>query len=313
MSSWTGRVDGQKREQLRWHQVVRVVDDIEQISRGRGFCIVGFASDEGVRRNKGRVGAKEGPSAVRGQLSSLAWHFGNVALYDVGDIEVEGNLEDAQERLSSAIAEIVKKGLFPIVLGGGHEVAFGSVKGVYDGLGEPVAVVNFDAHFDLREENVATSGTPFRQLERLYSRDGFRFDYMCVGIQRAANTIELFERAKALGVSWIDIDMIRFNSKAAIKQLSDFLKDKKHVHLTICSDVFAQSIAPGVSAPTPFGLFVDEFLSLFYVVLKSGKVVSFDIAEVSPVLDRDNATSKLAAYIVFRLVDGVVSNDFFKV
>ncbi|AEA34576.1 formimidoylglutamase [Hippea maritima] len=312
MSVWSGRVDGDKKDQLRWHQIVRVVD-IDQIEKKNGFCIVGFASDEGIKRNKGRVGAKEGPTAIRRQLSSLAWHFDDITLYDVGDIEVIDDLEEGQEKLSSVVAEIINRGLFPIVLGGGHEVAFGSIKGAYKGLEEPVAVVNFDAHFDLREEEVSTSGTPFRQIERVYSKDGFRFDYLCVGIQRAANTLELFERAKELGVSWIDIDMIRFNTKAAIKLLSDFLKDKRHIHLTICSDVFAQSVAPGVSAPTPFGLSIDEFLSLFYVVLKSGKIVSFDIAEVSPALDRDNATSKLAAYIVFRLVDGIVSNDFFKV
>ncbi len=308
---WKGRVDGEKKEQLRWHQVVEYID-LERVSDVKhGFCIIGFKSDEGVKRNRGRVGAKKAPDEIRKCLFSLPWHFGSVALYDAGDVECSGDLELAQDELKSLVSIVHEKKLFPIILGGGHEVAFPSIMGFYESRGKLPSIVNFDAHFDMRDYSSGpTSGTSFRQIGDFCKSRGERFKYCCVGIQKSANTKELFDVAKDYGAKWIDIEMVRFNPKRALAELSAFLDESLDVHLTICSDVFAEYLAPGVSAPQPFGLQLTEFLNLFYLVLKSGKLTGFDIAEVSPPLDEGFRSSNLAARIVFKVVEAVCLTKF---
>ena len=95
MTDWSGRVDAADGERgRRWHQVVRPVATADRA----GVALLGFASDAGVMRNRGRPGAAEGPRTLRRALANLAWHGGDGArLYDAGDVTCIGDaLEDAQ-------------------------------------------------------------------------------------------------------------------------------------------------------------------------------------------------------------------------
>lgn len=84
-SGWSGRNDGEGAEHLRWHNAIRPWPDIPGES---GTVLLGFSSDEGVRRNLGRPGARKAPDALRSALSSMAIHNSG-PLYDAGDICVE--------------------------------------------------------------------------------------------------------------------------------------------------------------------------------------------------------------------------------
>jgi len=301
---WVGRIDGNDYNNLRWHQVVEKINIEKDLPVKRGFCLIGFKSDLGVKRNYGRIGAKQAPDTIRKYLSSMPWHFGSLGLYDAGNVVCDNDLEKSQEVLSHIIRNIMHKGLFPVVIGGGHESAFGSISGVYEKLKKMPSIINFDAHFDMRDYSKgATSGTSFKQIADVCTQNNETFKYMCIGIQKSANTIELFNTATSYKAKWVDTDMIRFNEKSAIKTIDGFVNDSDNIHLSICMDVFAQNIASGVSAPQPFGLSIEKFLKFFYYIAASGKIVSFDIAEVSPPLDNNNQTSALAAHIIFRLID----------
>ena len=159
--AWTGRTDGTTVEHLRWHQAVEPYTP----DTAPGACVfIGFASDEGVERNKGRRGAAAGPDALRGALSSMALAE-PIRAYDAGTVTVAGNeLEDAQETLGAAVGAALDAGQFPVVLGGGHEVAYGTYLGLArSAIRTPdvrVGIVNLDAHFDLRNEPVAEFGHP---------------------------------------------------------------------------------------------------------------------------------------------------------
>ncbi len=310
---WKGRVDGEAYDQLRWHQVIKKIDLNKENVLKKGFCLLGFKSDEGVKRNKGRVGAKEAPDQIRKYLAPLPCHFDEIRLYDAGDVMCDGNLEEALEVLSEKVKSMFQLNLFPIIIGGGHEVAYGSVMGFYGYYLKVPGIINFDAHFDMRDYSEGpNSGTSFKQIGDFCNENKEVFNYCCVGIQKAGNTRELFHRAKEYGVKWIDAEMVRFNPTRALKELDEFMDSIiGGAHLSICCDVFAQHLAPGVSAPQPFGLEMDEFLNLFYFAISSGKLKSFDIAEVSPPLDRNSSTARLAAHIIFRLVDGLVFNKLF--
>lgn len=289
--------------------VWRVKDVIRPLSDEAtgGAALLGFASDEGVRRNFGRVGAAGGPAAIREVLSRLAVH-GPVSLHEAGDVVCQGeDLEGAQESLAGRIAGLLDRGIRPVVLGGGHEVAYGSFLGLTKHLRDRMAltkilVVNLDAHFDLRLTPRPNSGTPFRQIAELCASHGAEFRYICFGISELANTAALFERAKALGVEyWLD-EEIRSDQIDGLRSLLERrIAQADVVYLTVDLDVLPEAVAPGVSAPAARGIPLDVLEGLVDTVLASGKLAVADIAEYNPILDRNGQTARVAARLAYRL------------
>ena len=304
--AWQGRIDAEEQGvTTRWHQHVQSFD---ATSRG-GVALMGFAVDEGVRRNAGRLGAADGPRALRGALASLPV-LGEPAVWDAGDVACAGGeLEAAQDALADRAATALRQGCLPLVLGGGHEVAWGTFQGIIrarPGL-RRVLVVNFDAHFDLRQAAQGNSGTPFRQIAECCQASGRPFDYHVLGISRYANTQALFERADTLGVRHVLDDALQTDAavdRARAALLRD-LQACEAVYLTVCLDVLPGGQAPGVSAPAALGVPLAHVQALMDVVLASGKLVAADIAELNPAFDRDGLTAKVAARIAARIARGV--------
>ncbi|BBG59447.1 MULTISPECIES: formimidoylglutamase [Providencia] len=296
---WQGRTDGETAEHLRIHQV------INQFSPAK-FALLGFASDEGVRRNKGREGAKAGPDEIRRQLAGLPIHQ-PLAIRDAGTVSCDdGDLESAQRKLSDEIIKILEQKQQPIILGGGHEVGYASFQGVFDFVQKyspekTIGIINFDAHFDLREASEATSGTPFLQASQLCKQYQRPFNYLCLGIADHGNTKVLFNTADRLGCQYIrDKALTSSQLPKAIEQLRLFIDSVDYLYITVDLDVFSAGIAPGVSAPAARGISTETFDELFNVIKASGKIALFDIAECNPAFDIDNHTSKLAAYLIYQ-------------
>lgn len=331
---WQGRVDSlSERDAFRWHQRVVCVDlsknDFPEKSKtGKSFALLGFASDLGIARNQGRVGAAQGPSALRKALANLPVHFGkSVMVYDCGDVvcasqDQSGDgktdaLLEAQTELAVSIERILSTGTISVVMGGGHELAFGHYRGLASHLEKKsqdkkrIGIINFDAHFDLRPfTGESTSGTPFTQISHFCTEKGIDFSYLVLGIQKIANTKLLFQRAADLGVSVIERSEMVMGRLAALSQkIANFLHHQDHVYVTICLDAFSADMAPGVSAPTVDGIPLDIFFTLLTEILKSGKVACLDVAELSPPLDPDGRTAKLAAKIIFEMVGALGVNE----
>jgi formiminoglutamase len=312
-SLWTGRVDADAGDAgRRWHQVVRPYDLVVT----PGLALVGFASDAGVARNQGRVGAAEGPAALRRALANLPWAATReVPLLDAGDIVCTGDaLEQAQEDLGRRIADVMARGHWPLVMGGGHEVAWGSFQGIASALrgATRLGVVNFDAHFDLRKPldgSRGTSGSPFHQIADALAGRGAAFRYLCIGVSPAANTQALFATAAARGAEWLlDDDLVWSALPEALDQVDRFVASVDAIQLSLCLDVFPGSVAPGVSAPAARGLPVDVAFVLLRRLLdraglatRGGKVVLAEIAELNPRFDRDGCTARLAARLAWEL------------
>ncbi|EKT55790.1 formimidoylglutamase [Providencia sneebia] len=298
---WQGRTDGDTEEHLRIHQVMNKIIPAK-------FALLGFASDEGVKRNKGRLGAKAGPQAIRQQLAGLPIHQ-SLAIRDVGTVSCDdGDLEKAQRQLSDEIIDILSQNQTPIILGGGHEVAFASFQGLFDFVSQTqpkkvIGIINFDAHFDLRSAPQATSGTPFLQSAKLCQQHERPFHYLCLGIADHGNTKILFDTADQLGCRYIrDKALTQSQLPNIIQQIQHFINEVDYLYITIDLDVFSASIAPGVSAPAPKGISVEIFDELFAVIKASGKIKVFDIAECNPEFDIDNHTAKLAAYLIYQFL-----------
>lgn len=271
--------------------------------RSRGVVLVGFASDEGVRRNHGRTGAADGPASIRATLASLS--DPGLRLFDAGDVVVEdGELEAAQVRLGGVVRGIREAGLLPVVLGGGHEVAFGSYLGWAGGDGW--GILNLDAHFDLREPGPGaasgTSGTPFRQAAAAEGIAGRGLPYAVVGLSRANNTRVLFDTADSLHTTYLIDEAC--DPESVRRFVRGFLTRVDRVHLSLDLDVLPAAVAPGVSAPAGFGIGLDAVRAAMVAVAASGKLGLLEVAELNPRFDVDARTARTAA----RLVDEVVRN-----
>ncbi|HET6270613.1 MAG TPA: formimidoylglutamase [Arthrobacter sp.] len=311
---WTGRFDGEGAEHRRWWQAVtpyslRTIPASASASarithRTRAAVLLGFGSDEGVRRNQGRVGAAAGPGAIRAALAPLAFHLDR-DVRDAGDVTVAGqSLEAGQARAGLAITRLLDAGQLPVVLGGGHETAFASYLGIAGSAavreGLRAGVLNLDAHFDLRDEPVPSSGTPFLQMARAEAAAGRELQYAVVGISEPSNTRALFRTAQELGVDYLlDEDC---SAAAAHAFVAAFLAQVDALYLTIDLDVLPASEAPGVSAPAAYGVPLPVVSAVCRQVAASGKLLHLDVAELNPGFDIDGRTAMVAARLVNTLL-----------
>jgi len=312
---WQGRIDDEEDyDSFRWHQIIQPLDLAgDNIKPEKGFGLLGFCCDKGVQRNLGRKGTSKAPNSIRKEMANLPCTFPeSTHIYDCGDIVSEiGELEDVQEALANTVCRMLELGLFPIILGGGHEIAYGHYLGIERFLkqeNQELGIFNLDAHFDMRPyKNGASSGTMFAQIADRCQKQSKDFRYMVAGIQQYGNTVGLFKKADDLNVKYLMARDISNDTMFAVGQdIIRFTKKQKKIYMTLCSDVISSAYAPGVSAPQPFGLHPEIILKLIKTVIQSGKVISFDIAEVSPRFDEDNRTSKLAAIIIFAVINSVI-------
>lgn len=298
---WTGRIDSETDvSSFRFHQNVqrKNMDQLEDAKDGKTFALLGFQCDEGVKRNKGRVGAYHGPLEVKKALANIPWRFSeNTVVFDVGEVACEdGNLEKSQQQLGGAVQRLMQHNVIPIIIGGGHETAYGHYLGVRQAIGleKRLGIINIDAHFDMRPYNETTSsGTMFRQILDEDKHAG----YLCLGIQPFGNTMALFETAKRYGCIYILEEQLTWDAMTSTYATIDsFIENYDSIMLTLCMDVLSASAAPGVSAPSPFGLDPKIVRALIRHIVANPKTTSFDISEVNPILDENRKTITLAAY-----------------
>ncbi|MTB64953.1 formimidoylglutamase [Streptococcus sp. zg-86] len=274
---------------------------------GINFGIIGFKSDKGVYINHGRVGAVEGPEAIRPQLAKLPWHLGrHVRVFDVGNIDGPNrSLSQLQHSLAKAVKRMRELNIRPIVLGGGHGTAYGHYTGLKNSLptNESLAVINFDAHFDLRpyDQTGPNSGTGFRQMFDDAQEEKRAFPYLVLGIQEHNNNLFLFDFvAKSEGIEFLTgLDMYKMGHENICQLVDRFLADKEKVYVTIDMDCFSFGVAPGVSAIQSLGVDPNVALIVLQHIVASGKLVGFDVVEVSPPHDIDFHTANLAATFIF--------------
>ena len=241
-------------------------------------------------------------------------HLGiNVRFHDVGSVVCEGDdMESAQEKLAEAVSVLLEKKQFPIILGGGHDMAYGHYNGIKNYLDskkerKTIGVVNFDAHFDLRKNTEQNnSGTPFYQIAKDCEKEGIHFNYLCLGIRRDANDRNLFQTARDLDVIYVMNDTFQIPLLEEITTwINAFAKNVDHIYVTIDLDGFSSAYAPGVSAPSPMGFSPYIVLECLKTIIGSGKLISMDIAEMNPKYDIDGQTAKLAASLVHHVMHSI--------
>lgn len=277
--------------------------------------LVGFPTDVGVSRNGGRPGAAEGPGAIRRLLYRLTPDAAAPERFaallgktlDAGDLAASGDLERDQEAFGEVVAGFLARGAFVLVLGGGHETAYGHFLG-HVGAGQAVDVLNLDAHADVRDLRDAPggggrwghSGSPFRQA--LLHPSGLCRRYRVAGIQPWSAARAHLDLVSARGGAWVpaaDLD------RARVGELFESLRGPAMVSFDV--DAVDQAFAPGVSAPAVRGLPPALWLEAAFLAGRTPAVASMGIAELAPPLDRDDATGRLAAVTVWETLRGLAA------
>ena len=347
-------------------------------SHGLMVQLLGFPSDEGVRRNGGRPGAAVAPQTIADLLMNMTpvasaalppsghgLHQSGTASSQPGTaspqpgqglpqpgtappqpgqdadppesvlrknhiallertgplemIDCTGDVERDQERLGTRVAELLQAGIFPIILGGGHETAYGHFLG-YVMAGMDTTIVNLDAHTDVRplKQGLAHSGSPFFQALthpsghcRAYHVCGLNSfsvaEEHAIFVQKmggethfGAPTPELLHRLVDSGTG----SNAESGSDAESGMDSEAGKtgSATKVMMTLDMDVVHQADAPGVSAPNAAGIRSEQWLNLARTAAANASVTSLDLCEVNPRYDRDHQTARLAALTVWTVL-----------
>ena len=268
--------------------------------------IIGYACDEGVRRNNGRVGAKDGPDAIRKCMVKPP-----PGAIDKGNITCEDdNLEKTQQELGERVENELKQGNFPLVIGGGHDISYGHFLGINKAIKGTVGIINLDAHFDLRPfHNGGNSGTSFNQISTLLKAQNKTFHYLPIGIRENSNSAELYQTAKTLNVHYIPMEECTLDNIPQIKKtIQAFMDEVDCIYLTIDLDGFSSEYCPGVSAASLIGFQPKFVLDLMHYVLNSKKIISCDIAEMNPIYDEEEITAIMAADLINSVCSWVLNN-----
>lgn len=293
---WNGKIDSFEEDDLKLWQVVK---DISEVQEKGGVCFVGYDTEDGILRDEGVVGAAEGADAIRKGLSELPG-IKNLRIYDYGNLEKK-TLEEAQEEYSEKIADIYSKGLFPIGLGGGHDIVYGAYKGIRKAFPDKkIGIISFDAHLDIKSyDERMTSETSFKKI----LDEDKNVEYAITGFQRLENSRSLIRNADEKGVLVLEEE---YPEEFTISSLKSFVKKMDIVYVTICMDVFDGAAAPGVSFPTVLGMDSKKGKRILRALMETKKVVCLDFAEINPRYDVANRTSRLAGYMIYETMEKLV-------
>ena len=263
-----------------------------------GTILLGYPDDEGIRANFGRVGSADGPDAIRSAFFKLAPGREDFPpVYDLGNFSPREPLTEKQKMARQVTKNIFSKKHKLFSLGGGNDYAYPDIAGFLDVYGaKSPLVVSLDAHLDVRPTvNGPNSGTAFYQLLEEFKG----LDLVDIGIQPCANSRTHMKYATQKKVRVFQLSESRNQLAKIFKNLS---KTKKDMFLAIDIDVFSSAYAPGCSAAAPIGLDPNEFMDAIPKIIKQYNVHGVGVYEMSPPLDRDQQTAKLAAQLIHNFI-----------
>jgi formiminoglutamase len=215
---------------------------------------------------------------------------------DLGDLPVTGDVEADQEALGAVVAALLDADVTPVLLGGGHETAYGHALG-YLASRRAVHLLNWDAHADVRPLRAgrAHSGSPFRQA--LEHPSGLGRSYTVAGLHpwRVSAAHRAFVERHGRIVWAPDLSAERAEALAREAQAP-----------TLASfDLDAVDGLPGVSAPGDGGVPVSVWLRAAEACGASAAVRSFDVVELNPAADPSGRSARLAALTVWHILRGL--------
>ncbi|NMA54621.1 MAG: agmatinase [Firmicutes bacterium] len=284
-----------KDSQPLYSQTNRFLGARSRLQRG-GFCLLGVPLDLTVSY---RPGTRRGPQAIR-QASHVLEEFSlyqeqdlkEVPFFDLGDLILPaGGLQRSLAVIRTAVAELAQAGCIPFILGGEHLLTLPAVEALVAAHGPDLALLQFDAHADLRcqyEGETLSHATVMRRLAQVVAPANiYQF-----GIRSAT--------AAELAYARTHTNFYPFEVLEPLGQVCPLLANRP-LYLTIDIDVFDPAFAPGVGTPEPGGQTISTMLAALKL-LRGLNIIGVDIVEVCPPFDPSERTAVLAAWLVRELL-----------
>ena len=269
--------------------------------------------DYGVKLINGRPGARFGPQKIMQEFQRLVKgeEIKSIKIVKHRAIRpIATDVKRTHEIVTRVVRKIIKSGGIPVVIGGGHDISFGSGKAVfleYKNLGQ----INLDAHYDVRPvvNGKITSGTPFRRLLEERFLNGRNF--VELGIHAPKNLKEHHDYIIQKKGILLKLDYI---NRIGIENALDkaFKIAAKNTNATIFDidiDGVQKRFAPGCSAPCIKGFTKKQILLAAFIAGKNKNVKLFNLMEVNPLYDVNNKTVKLAAELIFNFIKGLSKRE----
>jgi arginase len=288
----------------------------------REIAVIGATLDLGA----GRRGVDMGPSAIRyaGLEQQLSEKLG-VQVSDVGNVispvaettamgdphaRYLEQILDLCDRLAGLVAKAARRGAMPLVLGGDHSCALGSLVGMAQARGQG-GVVWVDAHGDLNRPETSPTGNVHGMVLAAalgLAGDAFQRDewplpavepgkVALVGVRSLdEGEKELLHKLDAKVFTMSEVD--RMGVEPCMREALAHASGAAFLHVSFDMDVIDPDYAPGVGTPVRGGLSYREAHLAMETVAESGLLDSMDVVEVNPILDRENATGQLAVELV---------------
>jgi formiminoglutamase len=299
------------------------VDKINFLTESEAkYVLLGIPEDIGVRANYGRPGAasawesaiksianiqhnrfsKGSQIIVLGQIN-VAEEMRDVENLDFNDIDDRSKLSQLVEKIDKEVSHIIftiiKAGKIPIIIGGGHNNAYGNIKGSALANGKPINAINFDAHSDFRILEGRHSGNGFSYAYE----EGFLKKYFIFGLHENYTSKSVLDIIKKLE------DRVRYNTydSVNIRKEKDFNIEMIHALDFIKNDAFGIEIdldaIPNIasSAMTISGFSVEELRQFVSFFAQHKNAAYLHICEGAPDLDNspnNNLIGKLIGYLV---------------
>lgn len=273
------------------------------------WTLAGYPDDEGVCLGRGRKGAAQGPTAIRRwlyRMTPAVLESQNPVLIDRGDLEIDRTgLGDRHQAVRTEAGRTLALGGRWLGLGGGHDYGFPDGAAFLDCFGpQNPLVINFDAHFDVRPSHQGfSSGTPFFRLLEEFPKT----EFLAIGIQSQCNARAHYQWLVEQGGKILFYDELLSSTRSAAALMCDFilphLERPRPVFLSVDLDVFSSAFAPGCSQSWPTGLEPQDLLRVIdFLSQQRADVRVAGFYEVSPPLDLDDRTARLAALLIHRLI-----------
>jgi arginase len=282
--------------------------------------IVGAEIDLGQTRR----GTDMGPNAIR--YSGLAERLDGLGIdvFDGGNIVAElpevAGVSDSQtlylpailascKEIAARVGAIVRAGRTPLVLGGDHSIAMGTLAGLHSVFG-PGGVLWVDAHGDVNRPDTSPSGNVHGMpLAAALGRCGFSVDGLADPPWVAPDRVALVglreldpgekDLVGELGLrAFTMADIDRRGIAAVMRDALEVVGGPGFVHLSLDVDVCDPEIAPGVGTPVRGGLSYREAHLAMELVAEAAVLTSMEVVELNPILDHANLTGQLAVGLV---------------
>lgn len=284
-------------------------------------AIIGAALDLGA----GRRGVDMGPSAIRyagldARLEGLGLRvadWGNVTTA-VAEASAMGDermrflpqIKETCERVAELVSQAAEDGFMPLVLGGDHSVALGTLGGLARARG-PGGVLWLDAHGDLNRPDTSPSGNVHGMpLAAALGLAGPEFESPAFRLpavepsRLALVGVRSLDKAERELISELDAhvytmsDLDKRGVEPVMREALEHVAGDGFVHVSLDLDVLEPEVAPGVGTPVRGGLYYREAHLAMELIAESGLASSLEVVEVNPILDRENETAKLAVELV---------------